>query len=612
MTVAAKGAWAPGELPAPLPRVLIPLPEESLAGFVLRNAFRLGQTPLRFAQITGLTAKTGHLIPLAAVYGLDPEANFRFARATHLSVADSHALAGQALLRRYLGPEYADRLAGRRVHGTIAEPWFFHKPSRYCPQCLSGDGSPIQDKFGGAWKLGWRMPVTFACTQHRSILSHRCPSCGATAPGYGSGLSWPHMPRPGTGGIHPAHCRVCTADLSAGGTANPMSPTEQDRALTLQATFDQVLNPAGVDAAPLAMGQRVTPPTYFLDLHVITTYLQVSWGSARPPDDECASGYDDWHQSSTTSPELPPPPKAAGSPTPINRPPLDTAACARLLLMAADILHSPTSQEATDRLAALHYNETDLEPWLDALSRRQRTSPSPGLLQAISGLPRRFGAPTAQTRPQHHVGSRHIPQLLPATWWPEAHERPRRGPALDRRITAALRLAQLLDGCDLADSATALGIPSTRVARATKTVRSLDAKSWTEFDAAVHRIHDQLTASNQQLIDFCRRRQAMWSWRLSEDQWAALLNVHPLRWMQPHLKYRFYAEVRIWCQVTQGVHFYSPIFLTERPGFAAPLYTSMNAPAIQARNQSILDILHPRLGQLADAIATAIDSGLMV
>ncbi|MFE1880145.1 TniQ family protein [Streptomyces diastatochromogenes] len=44
--------------------------------------------------------------------------------------------------------------------------------SRFCPACL--DATP------GRWLLSWRLPWTFACTRHSSLLHDRCPRCGTT------------------------------------------------------------------------------------------------------------------------------------------------------------------------------------------------------------------------------------------------------------------------------------------------------------------------------------------------------------------------------------------------------------------------------------------------
>jgi hypothetical protein len=40
--------------PRPLPRSLVPLPGESLPGFLLRLSCRLNQPPARIAELTGL------------------------------------------------------------------------------------------------------------------------------------------------------------------------------------------------------------------------------------------------------------------------------------------------------------------------------------------------------------------------------------------------------------------------------------------------------------------------------------------------------------------------------------------------------------------------------
>jgi RNA polymerase subunit RPABC4/transcription elongation factor Spt4 len=44
--------------------------------------------------------------------------------------------------------------------------------SRFCPECL--------DDASGRWLLSWRLPWTFACTRHKSLLHDRCPRCGTT------------------------------------------------------------------------------------------------------------------------------------------------------------------------------------------------------------------------------------------------------------------------------------------------------------------------------------------------------------------------------------------------------------------------------------------------
>jgi hypothetical protein len=86
----------------------------------------------------------------------------------------------------------------RPAPASLAEPWVFGHWSRYCPQCLACDGSPIQDAHGGAWQRLWRLPPVFACTVHRRLLADRCPACRQPT------LRLPRCPR--AEGLHPAQC----------------------------------------------------------------------------------------------------------------------------------------------------------------------------------------------------------------------------------------------------------------------------------------------------------------------------------------------------------------------------------------------------------------------
>lgn len=45
--------------------------------------------------------------------------------------------------------------------------------TRYCPDCLSGDGSAIQESLGGPWLKAWHLPVVFACPAHQHYFAPR-------------------------------------------------------------------------------------------------------------------------------------------------------------------------------------------------------------------------------------------------------------------------------------------------------------------------------------------------------------------------------------------------------------------------------------------------------
>lgn len=81
----------------------------------------------------------------------------------------------------------------------------------YCPQCLAGDGSPIQDQHGGAWRKTWRLPIVFACAVHRRLLEHLCPSCGQPAMSAAS-----LIPCSRVGGLHPVQCRTALSTPRGG------------------------------------------------------------------------------------------------------------------------------------------------------------------------------------------------------------------------------------------------------------------------------------------------------------------------------------------------------------------------------------------------------------
>ncbi|MEV4113303.1 TniQ family protein [Nonomuraea sp. NPDC049695] len=160
-----------------LPRSLDPLAQESLPGFILRLAHRLGHTPARIAALTALDQSSAFptMVPYHLLIRLSDEARASFAAATRLTLAEVADLTLNTLGDRYLLPDtYVDRLAHSRVD---SDPWLSAPATRYCPLCLAGDGSAIQNAHGGPWRKTWYLSVVFACTHHRVLLAERCPSC---------------------------------------------------------------------------------------------------------------------------------------------------------------------------------------------------------------------------------------------------------------------------------------------------------------------------------------------------------------------------------------------------------------------------------------------------
>ena len=207
---------------SPLPRSLDPLPDESLPGYLLRLAHRLGLAPARVMQLTGLTAgRDGHQpARRSLMMHLDEAPAGAFARVTRLTAAEASQLCMSSMSGRYpwAAPQVTADKWGPRA---LASPWVFTSATRYCPQCLAGDGSRIQQQHGGAWQKAWRLPVVFACPAHRQLLEHLCPSCRQPAMSAAPGAPALLIPRAGDGGLHPAQCRAALKPQDAGRHARP-------------------------------------------------------------------------------------------------------------------------------------------------------------------------------------------------------------------------------------------------------------------------------------------------------------------------------------------------------------------------------------------------------
>jgi len=194
--------------PRPLPRSLIPLPGESLPGFLLRLSYRLNQTPARIAELTGLAphGRSGARLPVTLLADIPEPASRTFAFMTRLDAGEVARLGMSAWQERYppliVGPE--DGASGRfRLNGQL----ILTPVTRYCPDCLAGDGSAVQQSFGGPWLKAWHLPVVFACPAHQRLLEHLCPECGQPVRGRRPGTQMLLLPASRVAGLHPAQCR---------------------------------------------------------------------------------------------------------------------------------------------------------------------------------------------------------------------------------------------------------------------------------------------------------------------------------------------------------------------------------------------------------------------
>ncbi|MGI5171674.1 TniQ family protein [Spirillospora sp. CA-253888] len=408
----------------PLARSLVPLADESLPGFLLRLAHRLDQPPTEIALHTGLGGASG--TPVISIHNLlqmtAPTAH-RFARRCRLTAMETAALG----MARPGGPYPPLDLVARgqtQLRHTTGIPglwnWVFTRATRYCPQCLAGDGSPIQQQHGGAWAGSWRLPVVFACLRHQRLLASLCPDCGqdvqARSPRE-QGL----IPAADTM-LHPAQCRSplipeqpaashtrhrhprprCGTLLSAGpinagstgaGSTGPAAPPLDHALLDLQrrllALFtDSALTDfpftgsVGTPPAPAtSVGRLVTAQQYFVDLRLMTVLVQLTWPHAAPliTSPSLADALDTHlhRQQRDREAYLDQGRRPAVSLHP-GAPPADTAACAAMLQAATRLLDDQACAEAEQALAALIERAFGQRTW-HAVVRQSRLWCSPGL-----------------------------------------------------------------------------------------------------------------------------------------------------------------------------------------------------------------------------------------
>jgi len=552
-----------------LPRSLDPLPEESLPGYLLRLAHRLDLPPIRVAVLTGLAA--GHVphVPASRMVEMDPDMVHTFATATRLA---DHEAAGLTLA----GPGGRGPDTAPPALRSLARirTWVFTGGTRYCPQCLAGDGSQIQARHGGAWHKLWRLAPVFACTTHQRLLEHTCPACGHLALAHTTAGPAQILPRPRDPTLHPAQCRAALADGSAC-THRLDAPDQHPAAgghchlLILQERLDALLHPAG-PAAVNSAGRPTTPARYLADLRLVAALAQASWPHSRATTDlhGPAAELDRYLTGGRREADLRH--LRQGIPrttTTHDTPPVDPTACGSLLALAAEILDSADARTAHERLAPLAAHAPALRTWARKLLAD--TGPCSPALRAAAGLqPRRTeasGRPPTEAR-RRRFGHRHIPAHLTPEW----HARYFSGlgavnPQSLRRA-AAVTLTQMCEGCTAAEAADILGLPPPLAASAADFARRLTTREGKLFHRALGELAGHLDTATH-LIDYGRRRHATRTWVIAPTTWAELAGSlardlarggsrhNAADWSD---RKRLFATVVVWTRVTRGEHFFAP------------------------------------------------------
>jgi TniQ protein len=617
----------------PLPCSLDPLPDESLPGFLLRLSHRLELPPLRLLQLTGLAPLSGARGwgPRGMMMRLSTVESERFARATRLTVAEVGDLCLERLAPRYpwsIPLATTDR-SGPRL---VTNAWVFTTATRYCPACLSGDGSVIQNLHAGAWRQRWRLPIVFACLRHERVLEHLCPACAQPALSAPPGAVPRLVPRMGVAGLHPAQCRSSHVPAPRGYGRNPqICGTRLDQIsdltaqpapalnelLALQQRLDALIDPTG-PATTTSAGAKTTIPRYLTDLRMTCALVTATWPASRGllPIPGLADDLGRYLGTTGSGPRRF---------SEYDAPPLDPRACAALICAAVATLDAPDLRALSPLLAA--DGSGPKSPRNRWIRRYQRIGDqcSDGLQAALEPLTHSFGRVDQKRHgrraPARRIafGPQHIPEQLEDAWFHQhfrQFERPR--PRLLRRA-AALSLVQMAAGGSLREAAAFLGIDERYVApgRGTNVAAAAyraDGADPVEFRLAVRALAKQLNSTTD-LVDYKHRRDALHNWYIDEPTWQDIVDH------LPHTKGPFHPEISnckrqfasevVWTRITHGEHILAPRVIEQQHAGNDPTWGQRRA---NMWHFYLADPPKPHyadlrliLNELADHLATEID-----
>ncbi|WP_392872720.1 TniQ family protein [Streptomyces sp. LN499] len=586
--------------PRALARSLIPLPEESLSGYLLRLAYRLNRSPARVAELCGISSGRQRRLTADHLVELPAHTAAGFARASGLSATDVHDLT----LKRYAhaypplhmrrGPR-SQQDVQQGYFGSIstfyATTWGMNFSSRFCPDCLTGDGSPAQDAYGGPWKLRWHLPVVFACTRHQRLLENQCPSCRSPLnQSYESRaalITQPTSPQR----LHPLQCRnavtgpdgpsprpnLCGARLedTTDTSSEPLPRDDHQRLLDLQARLESRLS--------LAPGctQPSRQPAPLQDLVHTAQLIKLSWptGSDIVPSPVLRALIDDHAAPLHTGLT-----KASAHTTARFRrlwsPPQDSAQSGALLLAAQTLLESSGGPSALrERIQPLVQSALASAPQGACRSFFRRSEFSPTMARAMARRVHGFYAAGPLEYATMRVASRdcafaaeEVPAHLPKAWYDTnftdfadhvPHPTPYTVHHL-RRVTC-LKLVEMTAGGSWLACAQALDIPTGQAHSSLSKLRIQfgDSNLWTRFENTAELIAQHLDDLPHR-VSYAHRRRTLATWQLPDTDWNALCAGLPLAHSFTARFGTRLGTVLTWAETTQSDHRLCPL-LTELP-----------------------------------------------
>ncbi|MCX5006739.1 TniQ family protein [Streptomyces sp. NBC_00638] len=592
-----------------LARSLEPLPEESLPGFLLRLAYRLHRSPARVAHLCGLETNGQRRIGADHLLELPTERAAEFARVTGLSVPEVQDLG----LRRYTGTfpalqtgrDSASRQSRVRqgVFGSISQfyesTWAANLSSRYCPQCLAGDGSPVQKAFGGPWILRWHLPFVFACTTHRQLLHDQCPNCR-------SGLAHPYEGRatlitqPGnTHVLHPLQCRNLLTDQREGGarphpcgarldeaeghSLDTLPKEDHKRLLELQQRLD-----ARLSLRPTENEERQPPRTPSVqDLVHVAQLIKLSWPAGRSlvSSDTLATLIDS-HAGPLHAELRTPQPRSTSRFSVLWAAPNDSAQCGALLLTAEAVLRTADgSAQLRSLIRPMARFAFEHAPAGASRSFFSRPGFSPTLARAMVRQARGFHAAGPLEYANLRVASRdchfaaeEVPSHLPQSWYDKYFgdfvdhvPHPNLYTIRHLRRAAPLKLVEMTAGGSWLQCARALDIPESRARSALTKLRHQFGGNalWKRFEDVTEQLACHLDDLPQR-IDYAHRRQALADWQMPRADWTALVEGLPQARRFTARYGTSLGTVLVWTEATQSDYLLCPLFQRLRTCGASP------------------------------------------
>ncbi|MFI8458641.1 TniQ family protein [Kitasatospora sp. NPDC085464] len=576
--------------PQPLPRSLVPLPDETLPGFILRLSHRLDQSPGQLMRLAGLTnsANPSNAAPVRHLVMLQPAPLETFARLTRLTPEEAQALT----LRRFSGrdpavTELLQRPGGNQHSRMTVPPWLLLNSSRYCPRCLAGDGTDVQDRHGGPWKLQWRLATVFACLEHGILLEHLCPACHHPPFGnHGREKRRLLVSAIGEAGLHPAQCRngvlaergaqTCGGRLDTA-TARPLRP----ELASLQTKILDVLE----------SGTEPTAAASISDLQITAAIVAGTW-----PLSAVHAPFD-----------LPPAldalldrRNAIRADVRWDAPPRDADLTAALLSAADALLVQPRAifWQNLNRILPAAVPQSSGH-WGQTWTRlREQCSPT-FRLDVEHSAANRIPKPPRKRQPkpfadpplpvgQHGFLPEHIPQRLPTSWMRilfdhGAQESWQDSVNMRFRRTAAVDLIRAATGVSFPEAARFLGISASRVHRhdswLSTTTRHYPRRrdhqqALTEAFAV---LAQHIARTTEEPANYHHRRLQLTLWHLPTDEWHTILTQLPPvdgdHSTDPGRDVHLGASAHIWATITGSEWGLAPCFeppLTKNPTLTIP------------------------------------------